>query len=179
MVAPDLRLRIRALEVFARPRRVHRAPVSEPRGKALEMPPVHVELAHAVAGAPRARRVAARHGKSTQVCGRVLWELGRNPCLRVKIICAWTTVTWQDVSSSATPLTTTPRSTRSSRNSKRPLPGAADEFTIAWPGDVIGPTVAAFGVGLGLDRHAGRPANLRRRGRRPLALLAGGSRARR
>src|SRR5262245_57639304 len=28
------------------------------------------------------------HGKSVQVCARVLWELGRNPALRVKIVCA-------------------------------------------------------------------------------------------
>ena len=28
------------------------------------------------------------HGKTTQVCLRVLWELGRNPDSRIKIVCA-------------------------------------------------------------------------------------------
>src|ERR1051326_1864254 len=28
------------------------------------------------------------HGKSVQVCIRVLWELGRRPSLRVKLVCA-------------------------------------------------------------------------------------------
>ena len=28
------------------------------------------------------------HGKTTQVCLRVLWELGRAPNLRIKIVCA-------------------------------------------------------------------------------------------
>src|SRR5437016_3196710 len=28
------------------------------------------------------------HGKSVQICLRILWELGRNPNLRVKIVCA-------------------------------------------------------------------------------------------
>ena len=28
------------------------------------------------------------HGKSTQVCGRILWELGQNPGLRVRLFCA-------------------------------------------------------------------------------------------
>jgi hypothetical protein len=28
------------------------------------------------------------HGKSVQACIRVLWELGRDPSLRVKIVCA-------------------------------------------------------------------------------------------
>jgi hypothetical protein len=27
------------------------------------------------------------HGKTTQLCGRVLWELGRQPMLRVKFVC--------------------------------------------------------------------------------------------
>jgi hypothetical protein len=28
------------------------------------------------------------HGKTTQVCGRILRELGHNPDLRVKLVCA-------------------------------------------------------------------------------------------
>ncbi len=28
------------------------------------------------------------HGKTTQIVGRVIWELGRNPNLRIKIVCA-------------------------------------------------------------------------------------------
>ncbi len=53
------------------------------------MAPVHTELQnhlsthrHALVELPR------DHGKTTQVCLRVLWELGRDPNLRIKIVCA-------------------------------------------------------------------------------------------
>src|SRR4051812_14421278 len=63
--------------------------LTDPEGRPLDFAPVHDELQaflsahrHALVELPR------DHGKSTQVFGRVLWELGRNPALRVKVVCA-------------------------------------------------------------------------------------------
>jgi len=62
---------------------------SDPRGRPLRQAGFHRDLqaflsthANALVELPR------DHGKSTQVCARVVWELGRNPNLRVKIVCA-------------------------------------------------------------------------------------------
>src|SRR5262245_60366894 len=50
---------------------------------------VHRRLQQFLTDHPRALVELPRdHGKSTQVCARVVWELGRNPSLRVKIVCA-------------------------------------------------------------------------------------------
>jgi phage terminase large subunit-like protein len=50
---------------------------------------VHRELQRHLSMHPRAVVEMPRdHGKTTQVCLRVLWELGRNPDLRVRIVCA-------------------------------------------------------------------------------------------
>jgi phage terminase large subunit-like protein len=121
-----------------------------PGGRKLEVPPVHVELQrmltqerHALVELPR------DHGKSTQICGRILWELGRNPSLRVKIICAT-----DDIARDRC------RFLRDAIDNNRAIhevfpeleatsPWCADAFTVARPGDIIGPSVAAFGVGAG------------------------------
>ena len=121
-----------------------------PRGKPLEMPPVHVELQrmlsqehHALVELPR------DHGKSTQVCGRVLWELGRNPGLRVKIVCATDDIARQRCLFLRDAIDNNRAVHEVFPELKATSPWRADEFTIERPGDVIGPSVAAFGVGAG------------------------------
>ncbi len=89
------------------------------------------------------------HGKSVQVCARILWELGHNPALRVKLVCATDGLAAERS-----------RFLRDciERNAKLPLifpalvrrePWAAEAFTIDRPANVIGPSVSAFGVGAG------------------------------
>src|SRR4029453_2572487 len=70
-----------------------RACLTDSAGDPLRCAAIHDDLQdfltvhrHALIELPR------DHGKSTQVCGRILWELGRNPALRVKIICATDTL---------------------------------------------------------------------------------------
>src|SRR3954465_15790996 len=60
-----------------------------PTGAPLRQAPVHRELQqflsdhrHGLVELPR------DHGKSTQVCARLVWELGNNPGLRIQIVCA-------------------------------------------------------------------------------------------
>src|SRR5262245_31037103 len=63
--------------------------LADSRGQPLRVGPIHERLQTFLTEHPRALVELPRdHGKSTQVCGRILWELGRNPSLRVKIVCA-------------------------------------------------------------------------------------------
>ena len=59
-------------------------------GKAADpMPKVHRDLQNHLSAHRLALVELPRdHGKTTQVCLRVLWELGRTPNLRIKIVCA-------------------------------------------------------------------------------------------
>lgn len=61
----------------------------ERTGRPLQQQWFHDEWSAAMDTSDRLVVVAPRdHGKTTQVVARVLWELGRNPNLRVKIVCA-------------------------------------------------------------------------------------------
>src|SRR5436305_5066302 len=62
---------------------------ADPTGEPLRQARVHQDLQaflsahrHGLVELPR------DHGKSTQVCARLVWELGRNPGLRIQIVCA-------------------------------------------------------------------------------------------
>jgi len=63
---------------------------SDPQNDApLEMQWFHEDWSRAMDTERRVIIVAPRdHGKTTQIVGRVLWELGRDPNLRIKIVCA-------------------------------------------------------------------------------------------
>src|SRR5919199_546329 len=62
---------------------------TDPSGRPLRQAAVHRELQAFLSRQPRALVELPRdHGKSVQVCVRLLWELGRNPALRVRIVCA-------------------------------------------------------------------------------------------
>lgn len=87
------------------------------------------------------------HGKSVQVCLRLLWELGRDPTLRIKIVCASEHLAAERG-----------RFLRDAIAGNRRLrlvfpglvparPWEATRFTVRRPANVIGPSVAAFGVG--------------------------------
>ncbi len=61
----------------------------DPRGREIRMAKVHVELQQFLTTHPKALIELPRdHGKTVQVCGRIIWELGNNPGLRVKLVCA-------------------------------------------------------------------------------------------
>src|SRR5437763_9793828 len=65
--------------------------LTDPAGRPLRPAAVHRDLQAFLTAHARALVELPRdHGKSVQVCARLLWELGRNPALRVKVICATT-----------------------------------------------------------------------------------------
>ena len=62
---------------------------TDPSGRPLFQADVHRDLQAFLSANRRALVELPRdHGKSTQVCASVAWELGRDPSLRVVIVCA-------------------------------------------------------------------------------------------
>ncbi len=89
------------------------------------------------------------HGKSFQVCCRVLWELAKNPGLRVKIVCATDAVAAERSRFLRDTITLNPRVRAAFPELRGARPWTAGAFTIARAAQTIGPSVAAFGVGTG------------------------------
>src|SRR5438445_7001954 len=87
------------------------------------------------------------HGKSVQICIRILWELGRDPSLRVKIVCASDAVAAERCRFLRNAIAQN-ECVRLAFPELRPgRPWGATRFTIRRPADVIGPSVTAIGVG--------------------------------
>lgn len=62
---------------------------TDPGGEPLRQGEVHRDLQAFLSANRKALVELPRdHGKSTQVCARLLWELGHDPGLRIKIVCA-------------------------------------------------------------------------------------------
>ena len=62
---------------------------TDSRGAPVKQADVHRALqAHLTKNSRALVEMPRDHGKSFQVCCRVLWELGKEPGLRVKIVCA-------------------------------------------------------------------------------------------
>jgi phage terminase large subunit-like protein len=89
------------------------------------------------------------HGKSFQVCCRVLWELARNPGLRVKIVCATDAVAAERSRFLRDTITQNALVRRAFPDLRGGKPWTASAFTIQRMAQTIGPSVAAFGVGAG------------------------------
>jgi hypothetical protein len=115
----------------------------EPAGVHCELQKFLTEHRHALVELPR------DHGKSFQVCGRVLWELGRNPALRVKIVCATDAVAAERSRFLRDAITNNTRLRDVFPDLRPGEPWGANAFTVARPADAMGPSVAAFGVGAG------------------------------
>jgi phage terminase large subunit-like protein len=87
------------------------------------------------------------HGKSTQVCARLVWELARNPALRIKVVCASDALAAergrfvrQAIEGNANLHRVFPR--------LRPdHPWGDTRLTVVRPANVIGPSLTAIGVG--------------------------------
>jgi hypothetical protein len=89
------------------------------------------------------------HGKSTQVCGRVIWELGKNPALRVKIICATDAIALERGRFIRDTIARNLRVPHVFPLLKPGQPWTVEAFSVERPGDIIGPSVATIGVGPG------------------------------
>jgi len=87
------------------------------------------------------------HGKTTQVCLRVLWELGCNPNLRIKIVCASDALAAERSRFLRQSIAANLRVRQVFPHLLPAEPWAAEAFTVKRPSEAIGPSVAAFGIG--------------------------------
>jgi len=87
------------------------------------------------------------HGKSMQVCMRILWELGRVPSLRIKIVCASDAMAAERTRFLREAIAENRKVRRVFPQLLPSEPWAAEAFTVQRPASAIGPSVAAFGIG--------------------------------
>jgi predicted phage terminase large subunit-like protein len=122
--------------------------VTDPAGRAFHLAPVHRDLHAFLSRHPRALVELPRdHGKSVQVCVRLLWELGRNPGLRVRVVCASEALAVERGRFVRNAITTNPRLRLVFPHLRPGVPWEAVRFTVRRGGQVMGPSVASVGVG--------------------------------
>ncbi len=123
---------------------------ADSHGLPIQQAAIHLELQDFLSKHPKALIELPRdHGKSFQICSRIVWELGRNPGLRVKIVCSTGAI--------AAERSRFLRSAIDGNGWVRQVfpkllpsePWSADRFTVQRPAEAIGPSVAAYGVGAG------------------------------
>jgi predicted phage terminase large subunit-like protein len=113
-----------------------------------ELPELHCELQEFLSHHDRALIELPRdHGKSTQVCARLIWELARNPSLRIKIVCANEALAVERGRFLRDAIAQNLRIRWVFPQFRPAQPWEAMRFTVARPQSVIGPSVAAFGIG--------------------------------
>lgn len=123
---------------------------TDANGQPLRQATVHRELQQFLTDHSRALVELPRdHGKSLQMCGRVLWELGHNPALRVKLVCATDALAAERSRFLREAIAANSRLRMVFPHLRPARPWSVSAFTIARPAAVIGPTVAAFGIGSG------------------------------
>jgi hypothetical protein len=140
--AHSFHLRIARLDVNA----FISACFTDASGAPVVQAPVHAELQEFLGAHPKALVELPRdHGKSFQVCCRVLWELGRDPGLRVKIVCATDAVAVErarflrdSIEHNAAVRAAFPHLRRGHR-------GRSARSAVQRDTQAIGPSVAAFG----------------------------------
>jgi len=119
-------------------------------GRRLRQAPVHRELQAFLSRRARALVELPRdHGKSMQVCLRVLWELGRRPALRVKLVCATEALAVERGRFLRQAIAANGRVRLVFPHLAAADPWSAERFTIRRPAEVIGPSVTSLGVGAG------------------------------
>ena len=89
------------------------------------------------------------HGKTTQICLRALWELGRNPNLRIKIVCATEAIAVDRSRFLRRSIAANPILRRVFPHLLPSEPWTAAGFAVARTPGILGPSVAAFGIGAG------------------------------
>ncbi len=123
---------------------------TDSHGRPLRQAAIHHDLQAFLTLHPRALIELPRdHGKSVQVCGRLVWELARNPSLRIKLVCATGDLAAERCRFLRDAIDSNPRVKLLFPGLVPAEPWSVEAFTVARPGVVIGPSVAAFGVGTG------------------------------
>ena len=118
-----------------------------PAGGTLLPGRVHGELQRFLSATPKALVELPRdHGKTVQLCARVVWELGTRPGLRVKIVCATDAIALQRAEFLREAIADNPRVRLVFPHLLPATPWGGAAFTVARPAAAVGPSVQAFGV---------------------------------
>src|SRR6266480_889463 len=113
-------------------------------GRPLTQAPVHCQLQNFLSRHPRALIELPRdHGKSVQLCIRLLWELGHDPGLRVKIVCSSDALAVERCRFLLDAIAGNPRLHLVFPQLRPRHPWGVSGFTIDRPASVIGPSVTA------------------------------------
>jgi predicted phage terminase large subunit-like protein len=130
----------------------------DPAGAPIRPARIHEELQDHLSRHPRALIELPRdHGKSVQMCIRLLWELGRRPGLRIKIVCATEAVAAERGRFIRDAIASNPGVRSVFPHLQRGQPWEAERFTVRRPSSALGPSVACLGVGV---RATGTRADL-------------------
>src|SRR5437667_2136019 len=117
-------------------------------GRLLRQGQVHRDLQDFLGGHNRALIELPRdHGKSLQVCIRILWELGHDPSLRVKVVCASHAMAVERCRFLREAIAHNPQVRLVFPDLRHAQPWGTTRFTVRRPANVIGPTLTAVGVG--------------------------------
>lgn len=120
---------------------------TDPAGHPLWQSPIHRELQAFLSAHSKALVELPRdHGKSTQVCARLVWELGRNPSLRIRIVCASEALAAERGRFIRHSIEKNERVHMVFPNQIAASPWSDTRLTIVRPAEVIGPSVAAIGI---------------------------------
>ncbi|HMC63578.1 MAG TPA: hypothetical protein VKI65_01445, partial [Gemmataceae bacterium] len=121
---------------------------TDPAGRRLQQSQLHRSLQEFLSGHRRALVELPRdHGKSMQVCIRILWELGHDPSLRVKIVCASHAMAVERCRFLREAIAHNGLLGLVFPELRAAQPWGTTRFTIQRPANVIGPSVTAVGVG--------------------------------
>ncbi|HVK14602.1 MAG TPA: hypothetical protein VM597_38040, partial [Gemmataceae bacterium] len=120
---------------------------TDPGGRPLQQATVHRDLQAFLTAHPRALIELPRdHGKSTQVCARIAWELGRDPSLRIHVACASAALAAERGRFVRRAIAGNARLRLVFPDLEAAGPWTDGRFTVARPANAIGPSVTAIGV---------------------------------
>src|SRR5262245_15386012 len=124
---------------------------TDPDGRPLVQSLVHREIQRFLSAHSNAIVELPRdHGKTVQVCARVVWELGRNPALRIKIVCATERIAEERGRFLRRAIADNPRVREVFPRLRPGAPWAETCFSVERPAEGIGPSVTTLGVGAAL-----------------------------
>ena len=124
--------------------------ITDATGAPLHQAAVHSDLQSFLSCHRRAQVELPRdHGKTLQVCGRLVWELGRNPALRVRLVCATEALALERGRFLREAIAGNPRVRIVFPGLRPAQPWQSGSFTVVRSARSVGPTLAAVGVGAG------------------------------
>jgi phage terminase large subunit-like protein len=121
---------------------------TDPRGNPLLQGKVHDDLQRFLSQHRKALVELPRdHGKSTQVCARLVWELGHDPSLRIKIVCASEALAAERGRFIREAIEGSKHLHEVFPDLRPATPWSDTRLTVRRPANVIGPTITAIGIG--------------------------------